>query len=274
MKKNLILAFFTFILLIKILHGTTNYLIPIGHDTVFIRLDRINIITDPNWNSKDLFLHRLTPPPFPLTNLPSVDLVLISHGHFDHFDLETIKGIHKKNRNVRILLPKKLGYILKKSGITNYRECLSDEEIRFRDLFIRTFQAKHDGRRFLIDNTSLSLMYLIKGSRSIFFTGDTGYTNLFPVIGRNEKIDIAMIMIGQWSHMPNPVRSRHLQSDESVRVFKELKAKFMLPVHYDTFPLGYGTGISSLELLLRTAESNKLRERIWTKPFGTQIIIK
>lgn len=265
----------TAILIIKsLLYSDTNYLIPIGHSTVFIHLDKINIITDPNWNGKNLLLHRLQEPPFPITHLPPIDIVLISHGHFDHMDLNTLIQIFQRNKKAKFFLPLNLGYLLKKYDINNYRELNPNEIIKFGPLEIKSYKALHNGRRFIIDNTDLSLCYIIKGTKTIFFSGDTGYTNLFQTIGQKEKVDYALLMIGVWTHMPPFIRKLHLQSDEAIAVFKDLKSRFLIPIHYDIFPFGLSGQIHPLDLLKQTAEKENILKSIIIQPFGTKIILK
>ncbi len=271
---KLFLCLTIIILLKSFLYSDTNYLIPVGHATVFIHSNNVNIITDPNWNGKNLLMHRLQEPPFPITNLPSIDLILISHGHFDHMDLNTLTKIFQRNKKAKFLLPINLGYLLKKYDITNYQELNPNEIIKFGPLEIKSYKALHNGRRFIIDNTDLSLCYIIKGTKTIFFSGDTGYTNLFQTIGQKEKVDYALLMIGIWTHMPPFVRKLHLGSDEAITVFKDLKARFLIPIHYDIFPFGLSGQIHPLDLLKQTAEKENVLKSIMIQPFGTKIILK
>lgn len=247
-----------------------NYLIHVGHSTVFIHLDGRNIITDPNWNNKNLFLKRITPPPFGPEQLPLIDLVLVSHGHFDHMDIPTLEKIYRINNKVMIYVPENLGSVLKRSGITNYKELTDSQSVPFENIIIESHKAKHDGRRYVIDNTGLSLCFLIKGSKTLFFSGDTGYTDLFKTLGRQQKIDIAMIMIGGWK-IPYLFQSTHLRPSEAIQVFLDLKAKRLLPIHYDTFPLGREKKGESVELLKYHARKLKLEKKLIINKFGDKI---
>ncbi|MBN1898549.1 MAG: MBL fold metallo-hydrolase [Spirochaetes bacterium] len=274
--------------------SNTNYLIFIGHATVFIHLDGINIIADPNWNDRDVFLKRHTPPALPLTNLPPLDMVLISHGHYDHMDTGTIKDIVKLNPDINIFLPKNLGVFLKREKILNYSELNADQTITNKGIIIQTYQARHNGSRFIYTDTELALCFLIKGSRTIFFSGDTGYTNTFEKIGKKEKVDLACLEIQGWK-IPrdqkrnygcilNPFRwkdpqeipdysIRHLHPSQTIQAFIDLKARYLIPIHYNTFFVEFMRGRDNLAELRHIAEEKGIGDNVIIEPQGTRIPI-
>ncbi|MBU1076393.1 MAG: MBL fold metallo-hydrolase [Spirochaetes bacterium] len=267
---KILIILVNFALCLSNIYAKEDHLIHIGHSTVLLHLNGLNIIIDPNWNNKDLFLKRITAPAFPVEKLPELDLILISHGHFDHMDMPTLEKLTSLHKNVQIILPEKLGRYLKYEKITNYREVQPDRTIEFKGVRIKTYEAMHDGSRYLIDGSSLSLCYLIKGEKNIFFTGDTGYKEMFKEIGEKERIDTALIMIGGWK-IPSFIQRSHLQPLEAVQVFMDLRAKQFIPIHYDTFPLGREKKGESIRLLKEAAQKAGISKKLIIRKFGTKI---
>lgn len=299
MKKVLkgVFLLLLFIVLQGLLFGDTNYFIHVGHSTVFIHMDHLNIVTDPNWNDRDIIIPRDNPPSIPFDQMPPIDVVLVSHGHFDHMDMDSLYNIYKKNRKVKIFLPINLGYLLKGLGITNYQELTENQVLKYSNITIKTYKAKHNGSRYLIDNTQLSLCYLIKGTKTIFFSGDTGYTNMFQKIGEEEKIDVAMLEIQGWrvtsyekksvqkTNTPFPEEgtneydlsgytTRHLHPKFTIKAFMELKAKRLLPIHYDAFFTAFHREGDPIEVLKTEAKKKNIADKLILYSIGKKFILK
>ncbi len=295
-----VLILFCIILQISNIYSQDNYFIHIGHSTVFLHLDNVNILFDPNWNDKALLIERDNPPAIPLEDMPSVDVIFISHGHFDHMDLFTLEKIHKINPDIKIFLPENPGYLLKNINITNYQELSTNETTIWKGITIKTFRANHPGSRFLFDKSQFAFCYLIKGSRTVFFSGDTGYMDLFKNIGKDEKINIAFIEIQGWrvsteerreyfsyyrllfndKYAPEDIPEylpMHLHPKQAIQVMLDLKAQKMVPIHYDAFYTKFRKireqGDPIIQLKQNTREKG-IEDRVIIEALGTKIEIE
>lgn len=297
MKKLLFIILILFIIIHNIF-ADDNYVKHIGHSTVLIHLDDINILADPNWNGRNLLFIRTNPPAISITNLPPIDIILISHGHFDHMDLDTIKKLYERNKQVKIFLPKNLGGLLEEMNITNFIELNENENIKYKGITIKSYRARHNGTRYWFSSidTSLALCYIIKGSHTVFFSGDTGYTNLFKQIGNEHKIDLAFIEIqgyeihkltkkeqkynSNYSEQDIDKRrgyvytGRHLHPNQAVKVFIDLKAKKFIPIHYGAFFTAFRGNIKILDVLKKAARNKNVEDELIIKKIGTKIKIE
>ncbi|MDD5065996.1 MAG: MBL fold metallo-hydrolase [bacterium] len=286
----------------------TNYAYHIGHSTVFLCLDSVHVLIDPTFNDIVYFRKRDNPPALGIKDLPAVDLVLLSHGHWDHMDMGSLEQIIEKFPSARIYLPVRLGKYLKQEGIRNYTEVSNDQQFQYGPLLIRTYRMNHYGDRYIIDNTPLTLGYTIKGTRTVFFAGDSGYDSIFKRIGAEAEIDLAFVESHGWHHTAtntpdNPDRPRgcgysgcvslfrllyksdnlpqaiprHLQADETLEVLQDLKAKKMVPIHYDTFTHRYSDELDfsdPLGMLKQMAAEKDMADRIIFDARGKKIIIE
>lgn len=284
------------------------YAYHIGHSTVFLHLDGIHVLIDPTFNDLVYFRRRDNPPALRIEDLPCVDLVLISHGHWDHMDIGSLERITERFPSAKIYLPLRLGTYLELEGIRNYQEISNNQELRSGPLVIRTYRMEHYGDRYLFDNTPLTLGYVISGSRTVFFAGDSGYDAVFKRIGEENDIDLAFIESHGWRHASDRTNTsgarrrgcgysgcvslvrmiygrdnlprsvpRHLQAEETVQVLKDLKARKMIPIHYDTFNRRISAELDfsdPLSLLREMARENGAEDRIIFDARGRRIVIE
>jgi N-acyl-phosphatidylethanolamine-hydrolysing phospholipase D len=213
----------------------------IGHSTLLIQIEGVNILTDPIWSERSspfqfIGPRRFVPPGIQLEDLPEIHAVIISHDHYDHLDEATIKAIGNKPLYI---VPLKVGKLLENFGITNYRELDWWQSTEFKEIeFISTPAQHFSGRSFLSRNTTLWTSWVIKGrTHRIYFTGDSGYFNGFKEIGeRYGPFDLAAIPIG--AYMPRwfmgPV---HISPAEAVQVYLDLRARTFIAIHWGTFDL-------------------------------------
>ncbi len=225
----------------------------VGHASFVIRMDGRTILTDPVWGDIRA-LRRITPPGVAWEDLPRIDAVVISHNHYDHLDVATIKRLP---RHTPVLVPAALGTWFTKRGFTDVTELDWWESVSIASITFDFVPAHHWSRRTLWDNcTTLWGGWVMTSEHNhrAYFAGDSGYGPYFSQIGeRYPGIDIAMLPIGayspRWFH-----RTFHMDPTEAVRACTDVGAGRMVPMHWGTF-------ILTAEPLLEP--STRLREE-WT----------
>jgi L-ascorbate metabolism protein UlaG (beta-lactamase superfamily) len=213
----------------------------IGHSTLLIQMDGLNILTDPIWSDRSSPLQfvgpsRHVPPGIAFDDLPAIDIVIISHNHYDHLDRLTLERL---GNDPLYLVPLKIGEFLESIDITNYEELDWWESIRFNGIEFVCTPAQHFSNRSLFDrNKTLWSSWVIKSmANNFYYAGDTGYFPGFKEIAEKYgPFDIAAIPIG--AYLPRwfmgPV---HVSPQEAVQVYLDLNARIFIPVHWGTFEL-------------------------------------
>ncbi len=214
----------------------------LGHASVLVQMDHATILTDPIWSDTAspiswLGPRRLVPPPMPITALPAIDAVLISHSHYDHLDLATLKALAALG--TRFLVPLRVGEILRAEGIGPTEELDWWESRAVGPVTITCVPARHWSQRGLGDmNRTLWSGWVVSGpTRRFWFAGDTGYTRLFAEIGeRLGPFDLAAVPIGAYDP-PAMMQPVHLNPEEALRAGLDARADRLLGMHYGTFDL-------------------------------------
>ena len=235
-KKNLVLNKLNSI-------KNNDYIGWIGHATFLIKLGNTTIITDPVFskNAGPLIFgpKRYTEPALNLNELPKIDLFLLTHNHYDHQDMGTIRKFPYKNTKVFTAL--KLGKYFTKHHFKDVQELDWYQEVKFNDLKITFLPAVHWSKRSLTDtNKTLWGSFLIEyAGKKIFFACDTGYGNIYKKIGKEYgPIDLTMINIGAYDFRPMFEKSiYHTSPEEALQAAQDLKSKKVLGTHWGTFVL-------------------------------------
>ena len=235
-KKNLVLEKLNSI-------QNNDYIGWIGHATFLIKLGNTTIITDPVFskNAGPLIFgpKRYTEPALNLNELPKIDLFLLTHNHYDHQDMSTIRKFPYKDTKVFTAL--KLGKYFTKHHFKNVQELDWYQEVKFNDLKITFLPAVHWSKRSLTDtNKTLWGSFLIEyAGKKIFFACDTGYGNIYKKIGKEYgPIDLTMINIGAYDFRPMFEKSiYHTSPEEALQAAQDLKSKKVLGTHWGTFVL-------------------------------------
>jgi len=244
----------------------------VGHSTFLIQLNGINILTDPVWAKRMGLEKRLTEPGISLADLPEIDVVVISHGHYDHLDFPTLK---KLKGNPQYLVPAGLTSLFNKKGYSDVTELNWWENLEYGGITFHFVPAQHWTRRSLTDmNTSHWGGWIVQSPQeTLYFVGDTGYFSGFKQIGeRFTSIDTVFMPIGafepEWFMAP-----AHISPEDSVKAFIELKAKSFVPMHYGTYRLADDTGPEALERLHREWEKQQLpQEQLKVLLLGETVI--
>ena len=221
-----------------------HYALWIGHSTFLINNGDLTILTDPIFSERASPLNfagpkRLIKPVIKIKDLPEVDVITISHNHYDHLDINSLRKIQKKFPNVKILVPKGDLKLLRNYNLNNGFEFLWWEEITFDNTKFIFTPAQHWSARGLRDrNKSLWGSWFIKNEdKNIFHAGDTGYSEDFIEIrNRLGAVDFAMIPIGAYD--PQWFMSySHVNPEEALNIAKDLDAKKSIGMHWGTFIL-------------------------------------
>lgn len=215
----------------------------IGHATVLVQIEGVNILTDPQWSERASPVswggpRRLSPPGLRFEDLPRIDVVLISHDHYDHLDLDTVKRL-AATYDPLFLVPLGLKAWFAENGMTRVEEMDWWQEREYRALKFVCVPAQHFSQRTLTDaNQRLWASWsVLSPERRFYFSGDTGYFTFFKEIGqRLGPFDVAALAIGAYLP-PEMMKFVHLTPEEAVRAFIDLKAGALLGIHWGTFDL-------------------------------------
>lgn len=215
----------------------------IGHATVLVQIEGVNILTDPQWSERASPVswggpRRLSPPGLRFEDLPRIDVVLISHDHYDHLDRDTVKRLAAAYDPL-FLVPLGLKAWFAKNGMTRVEEMDWWQEREYRALKFVCVPAQHFSQRTLTDaNQRLWASWsVLSPERRFYFSGDTGYFTFFKEIGqRLGPFDVAALAIGAYLP-PEMMKFVHLTPEEAVQAFIDLKAGALLGIHWGTFDL-------------------------------------
>ena len=217
----------------------------VNHSTFLIQVEGVNILTDPVWSERTSPFQfvgpkRMRPPGINFEDLPKIDVVLLSHNHYDHLDLPIIKKIFKIHQP-KVITPLGVKAFLEQNNISGHGDLDWWDEIVLNDfLKVQAVPAQHFSGRGMYDrDATLWCGYVIKRKKgNIYFVGDTGYNEkTFKEIGeRCAPITVAVVPIGaykpQWFMSPI-----HCSPEEAVKIHIEIKAKVSIADHYGTFAL-------------------------------------
>ena len=240
----------------------------IGHSTFLIQLGGLHIVTDPVWANRMGFSPRLSAPGLSIDELPPIDIVLLSHAHYDHLHLASLRRLPG---NFELLVPEGLGSWLTRKGFSRVREFAWWEEATVGDVTFAFVPAKHWTRRTLWDtNSSHWGGWILQHQEDcLYFAGDSGYDSLFARIAeRYPSIRVALLPIGayepEWF-----MRDAHMSPEEAVQAFADLGASCMVPMHYDAYHLADDTPKEALDRLHAEWARRKLPvEQLWTMELG------
>ena len=197
----------------------------VGHATVLVELDGVRILTDPLLRRHVAHLRRVVP--LQLDDLVRPDAVLVSHAHYDHLD---VRSLRKLDRSALVVVPRGLGAALGKLGFGRVAEMDVGDEIDLRGVTVRATPADHDSERMFGVRTE-ALGYAVLGSRRLFFAGDT---DLFLELdGLVDDLDVALLPIWGWGASLG--RGRHLDPERAAEAARLLRPRVVVPIHWGTY---------------------------------------
>jgi N-acyl-phosphatidylethanolamine-hydrolysing phospholipase D len=259
----------------------------VGHSTLLIQIDDKVILTDPVLTETGGELgRRVVEPGIDPENIPRCDLIIISHSHFDHLSLGSLKYLEKKNKNTPLVFPNDLEYFLPDLDFELVRMKndkgysggnITGETKTINGIRVTTVYAQHWGGRYGFDgylwgSRAFTGYILEYNGLTIYFAGDTGYeTEKFKLIGENFNIDLACIPIGPCADCRYCGSKNHVFPTDAVYIFKDVKAKWMVPIHYGTFVFAQAEPLEPLAELRKIMIKEKLEDKIKILMIGEQV---
>jgi L-ascorbate metabolism protein UlaG (beta-lactamase superfamily) len=234
-----------------------------GHSSAVLEVDGYRVLTDPVWSrrcspSRSVGPQRLHAVPAPLAALPAIDAVIISHDHYDHLDIDTIKALARTQRS-KFFLPLGIGAHLREWHVPSERIVELDwgQSGRLGDLELVCTPARHFSGRFLTRNTTLWSSWAVIGPRHrAFFGGDTGYTTAFTGVGDDHgPFDLTLMPVGAY-HPGWP--DIHMNPEEAVRAHRDVTDAgkgLLVPIHWATFRLAPHPWSEPIERMLVAART-------------------
>jgi L-ascorbate metabolism protein UlaG (beta-lactamase superfamily) len=210
----------------------------IGHATVLLRIDGVTIITDPVFATRvgiGLGLltagpRRLVAPALKLSELPPIDLILLSHAHFDHLDRPTLRHLP---RSTPVIVANRTEDLVRDLGFRNLKALRWGEQHQVKSLRIKALPVVHWGARTFYDVHRGFNGYLIESPRHrIVYGGDTAYGEHFADLNH---IDLAIMGIGAY----DPWIAGHANPEQALAMANQMHAERILPMHHSTFKLSH-----------------------------------
>jgi L-ascorbate metabolism protein UlaG (beta-lactamase superfamily) len=222
----------------------------VGHATALVQIGNVRILTDPQFSERAFMVQwagpkRFQPPGVALADLPHIDVVVISHNHYDHLDEGSVRALNAQDGGPPLfVVPLGVETWMAEIGITNVRALDWWDRVAVAGATVTLTPVQHWSRRTLTDtNHSLWGGYVVEGEshgvvRRIFFAGDTGYSaKHFRAIGAKlGPIDLALIPIGAYAPRWF-MGAQHVDPDQAVQIHKDVGAKRSLGIHWGTFQL-------------------------------------
>jgi L-ascorbate metabolism protein UlaG (beta-lactamase superfamily) len=240
----------------------------IGHATVLLRVGGKTILTDPvlsNTVGVGLGLltagpRRLVAPALSLKELPQIDLILISHAHFDHLDRPTLARLP---RRTPVITAHHTQDLIRDLGFRRVAELRWGEQLKLPDgMRISAHSVAHWGARTIYDRHRGFNAYLIEAdNKRVLYGGDTAYHEGFRELG---KVDLAIVGIGAY----DPYVAAHATPEQAWRMADQVRADHLLPMHHSTFRLSHEPTHEPMERLLEAAGRDT--ERVVIKNIGGQ----
>lgn len=216
----------------------------VNHCTFLIQVDGVNILTDPIWSERAspftwIGPRRMRPPGISLEALPPIDLVLLSHNHYDHLDIKTLKQLNGKH-SLKIFTSLGIGSYLAKHGIHNFFEMDWGEELQFnKSISVASVPAQHFSGRGMFDrDATLWSGFIIRSAHgNIYFAADTGHNDFVKdEVKRFSPLRLAILPIGayrpEWF-----MQAVHASPEESLKMHLYINAQTSIGSHFGTFPL-------------------------------------
>ncbi|MEV0347544.1 MBL fold metallo-hydrolase [Nonomuraea sp. NPDC050680] len=231
-----------------------------GHASTLVEIEGRRVLFDPVWSrrpspSQLVGPKRHHPVPIPLNRLPQVDVIAISHDHYDHLDMGTVRSL-TATQKAPFLVPLGIGAHLERWGVPAYRiiELDWNEEAEVAGLRFIATAARHFSGRVLTRNDTLWGSWVVAGAnKRVFYAGDSGYFEGYRGIGSaHGPFDLTLMPIGAYSPSWPDI---HMNPEEAINAHLDLGGRLLLPVHWATFTLALHPWSEPVERLWREAKA-------------------
>jgi L-ascorbate metabolism protein UlaG (beta-lactamase superfamily) len=230
----------------------------IGHASFLIQFTNLNVLIDPNFANWLFLLKRIKRSGLRIEHLPRIDLILLTHAHFDHFHKPTLRRLPRPKIGV---MPWGVGDLALDLGFERVIELEWWDTFSQNDWSVTLTPSKHWGARTLRDHhRGYGGFILEHQGRRIYHAGDSAYFHGFEEIGRRLPPEIALLPIG--AYHPESFRRVHMGPDQAIKAFKDLHAKHLIPMHYGTFRLSFEDLDEPPRWLRAVAEEEKLTRQV------------
>jgi L-ascorbate metabolism protein UlaG (beta-lactamase superfamily) len=193
----------------------------LGHSTVVIDVDGARLVTDPVLRRRVWHLRREA-----AVEVGPVDGILVSHTHFDHLDRPSLRRL---DPSLPVVVPRGVGRLLRGAGFARVLEVEAGERFELAGLALRATHAEHESSRGPLSGRAASLGYVVEGSTSVYFAGDT---DLFDAMAELGPVDVAILPVSGWgSRLP----AGHLDPRGAAEALRLLRPRLAVPVHYGTY---------------------------------------
>lgn len=202
----------------------------LGHASVLIERDGVRFLTDPLLRGRFLHVRRRAPAIRP-QDLPPVDAVLISHLHWDHFDLPSLRRLE----DVPVIVPSGAGAFARRAGLRHVEELAPGRALTVRGVAVTAVPAQHSGFRPPAGPTAQASGYLVGSADSVYFAGDTGF--FAGMSDLHGQVDTALLPAGGWGPT---LRGGHLDPLTAALALALIAPRVARPIHWGTYwPVGY-----------------------------------
>jgi L-ascorbate metabolism protein UlaG (beta-lactamase superfamily) len=215
----------------------------IGHSSFLIQTAGRALLIDPVFATRLILLRRQRHPGVRISDLPPIDAVLLTHAHMDHLNRPSLKAVLREMRRRGlpapiVIVPRGVEDLVHDLGFSQIEALEWWETARLTDLTVTAVPARHWGARMFRDTHRGFGGYVLRSESgpALYHSGDTAYFSGFKEIGVRLRPEIALLPIG--AYFPDSYRAVHTSPEEALRAFVELKARVMIPMHYNSFRLG------------------------------------
>jgi len=238
----------------------------IGHASFFVQMGGQSVVLDPNFARWLFVLKRLRKPGLRVDDLPPIDLVLVTHAHFDHLHRPSLRAIVNHTRRTTgkgptIVVPHHVFDLVSDIGFEEIIELDWWNHYRHGGLTVTHVPSRHWGARILKDSHRGYGGYVLRSEKhSLYHAGDTAYFSGFREIGQRLSPEVALLPIGAYN--PEQFRNVHTSPGDATRAFLDLNSRWMVPMHYGSFRLSHEPIDEPLQLLEREARNAGIEDRV------------
>lgn len=196
----------------------------LGHSTVVVDLDGTRVVTDPVLRRRVFHLRREAPVEDEL--VAGLDAILVSHTHFDHLDLRSLRRL---DHAATVLAPHGAGGLVRRRGFRHVVELAAGDTLELGSVTVRATHAVHESSRGPLSKSTPALGYLLEGSATVYFAGDT---DIFDGMRELGPVDVALIPIWGWGPKLGP---GHLDPRRAAEALTLVRPRIVIPIHWGTF---------------------------------------